>query len=95
MTIKENVEMILRKDVKSRGCDKRLIMLYWKDVDEVDFLNFEEEFISKSTSSESIRRVRQLIQEEGRYLPSDEIVLLRRLRRVKMKDSIVNNRDVI
>lgn len=95
MTIRENVEIILAVDEDSRGNDKRLIMLYWKDIDGVDFSKFESDFIEKATMPESIRRARQLIQEEGKYLPKDEIILKRRAKQYEMRDAIVNKREVI
>lgn len=95
MTIRDNVETILHADEESRGNDKRLIMLYWKQIDNVDFSKFESEFVEKATMPESIRRARQLIQEEGKYLPNDEIVLKRRARQSDMKNSIVKHREVL
>lgn len=95
MTIKENVESILLSDEESRGNDKRLIMLYWRDIDGINFSRFESEFTEKATMPESIRRARQLIQEDGRCLPSDDILLKRRKRQEEMKSSIITNREVI
>lgn len=94
-TIRENVEKILRLDELSRGDDKRLMVMYWEIIDEVDFSKFDKDFVEKATMPESIRRARQLIQEEGLYLPDDKIVLKRRLRQGKMKKAIVEEREVI
>lgn len=93
-TIRENVAMILSMSEKARGDDKTLLLLYWKWVDRIDFSNFEEEFMTKGTMAESIRRQRQILQEDGYYLPSEEIIEERRLRQKAMRKSIKENRTV-
>jgi hypothetical protein len=94
-TIRQNVEEILRKYEQARGDDKFLLLAYWKEIDGIDFSNFEHEFMTKGTMAESIRRQRQLIQEEGKYLPSEEIIEARRERQRAMRASIKNKRIAI
>lgn len=96
-TIKDNVEKVLARYPQSRNNDKLLILMYWKDIDGLSF-GSEPEFIdgviNKSTSTESIRRARQLIQEDGRFLPTDETVLARRMKKSRM-ESAIQNRQVV
>lgn len=92
LTIRQNVEIILSCDEQSRGDDKRLLLLYWRDIDGINFANFEEEFMTKGTMAESIRRQRQLIQEDGFYLPSEEIIEARKERQKEMRDYIKNRK---
>ncbi|MEH7209528.1 hypothetical protein V7094_25505 [Priestia megaterium] len=93
--IKDNVAMILSMSEKARGDDKTLLLLYWKWIDRIDFSNFEEEFLEKGTMAESIRRQRQLLQEDGHYLPSEDIIEERRLRQKSMRKSVKEHRMVI
>ena len=97
-TIRNKVEFILRYNPEARNCDKTLIFTFWKEFDEISMDNedsFKKGFIHNSTSTESIRRARQLIQEDGMYLPDDEIVMSRRRKQLKMNSEIVNNREVV
>jgi hypothetical protein len=82
-TIRENVEAILAAYPGTRNNDKELMLEYWETVDKVDLRN-RFDFIFFATSPESIRRARQLIQEEGRYLPDDKVVSIRRGRQQQM-----------
>lgn len=66
--IMESVKMILKKYPKTRNSDKLLQAYYWDEVDQIFMVGtmFMEDFISRATSAESIRRARQLIQAEAR-----------------------------
>jgi hypothetical protein len=81
-TVRQNVEAILAVFEEARADDKVLLVKYWKHIDKIDFSNFEREFMAKGTMAESIRRYRQSIQEDGLFLPSEEI-LQRRQRQAK------------
>lgn len=94
-TVKQNVESILSAVEDARNDDKLLLLFYWKTIDKIDFDNFGVEFIQKGTASESITRARRLIQQEGRFLPKDEVAEARRDREMGMRRSILNNREVI
>jgi hypothetical protein len=94
-TVKQYVEAILRKYEDARNDDKILQLLYWKLVDKIDFNNFPSEYVRKATPSESITRARRIIQEEGKYLPSDEVSEVRRNREMSMRRNIINNREVV
>jgi predicted NACHT family NTPase len=72
ITIKENVEQLLREDEKCRNDDMYLNLKYWKKFNnlELDLSIFE-----KLTKTESIRRSRQNIQnDEDKFPPTDPIV---------------------
>lgn len=94
-TIKQHVEDILSRYPDARSDDKLLQILYWKLVDKIDFSNFVSEFLQKGTPSESITRARRIIQEEGRFLPTDEVLESRRERQMIMRRSIINKREVV
>jgi hypothetical protein len=92
-TIRENVEAILAKHPSTRNNDKDLMLTYWEEIDNVELGN-RFEFIFFATSPESIRRARQLIQEEGSYLPDDEVIAKRRGRESQMVRA-VRHREVV
>lgn len=94
-TIKENVEAILALHEVARSSDKMLQLIYWRAVDKIDFKKFEFEYMEKATPSESITRARRIIQEEGRFLPTEEVADMRRSRETGMRESILNSREVI
>ncbi|MEK5036203.1 hypothetical protein MKY96_32660 [Paenibacillus sp. FSL R7-0302] len=97
-TVRQHVESILRDYPDTRSNDKLLTITYWKLIDRID-LGINEEafvaaFINSATMPESIRRARQLIQEEGLYLPDDATVANRRGRQAAMR-SAVRDREVV
>lgn len=98
-TIRQSVEAILRDYPDTRDCDKLLTLKFWELVEQIPMDNmydFKRGFIESETSLESIRRARQLVQEEGSYLPTKESVISRRRKRESsMKRNIVKNREVI
>ena len=65
------VERVLRDNPEARGDDKVLMLIIWKEQglkltdEQIDF------FRTHCLSPESIRRNRQLIQEGGRYRPTN------------------------
>lgn len=82
-TVKERVEYLLEKYPNARNSDLYLIILYLRKFTElgkyIKYIPYE--VIRKYDGvMESIRRARQKIQEEGRYLPTDPNVLKRRRR---------------
>lgn len=76
-TVKGNVEKLLERNPDSRNSDKYLIYLYVHEVLGVP-ITYEQWQKISGVSFESIRRVRQKIQEEGRYLPTDPEVARKR-----------------
>lgn len=93
-TIKNNVEQIFLQHEKARSNDKLLMLLYWKNIDKIDMTS-ESSFVERATTPESIRRARQLIQEEGLLLPSEDVVARRRGRQKAMRNAIVQERRVV
>lgn len=96
-SIRHNVEKILGSYPETRNDDKKLILKYWQLYDKIPMDNIESfklGFINSSTSTESIRRARQLIQEEGKFLPTDEMVAIRRWKKSKMENAI-KEREVV
>ncbi|MCY7948043.1 hypothetical protein P8891_06130 [Bacillus atrophaeus] len=93
-TLRQKVESILAQSERARNNDRYLLYYYWKHYDKVNFKNFATEFIRKATSAESITRMRRMIQDEGKFLPTDEVQTLRRSREREMRKA-VKRRDVI
>ena len=82
-TVKERVEYILRKYPNARNSDLYLTIIYLRKFTELGgYIRYiPYEVIRKYDGIfESIRRTRQKIQCEGRYLPTDPEVLRRRRR---------------
>ena len=72
MRIKEQVESILKYDPASRNSDKRLLVVYMQKAG----MNLTPEQIEKFKdlpSTETIRRIRQKLQEQGKYPAKEEI----------------------
>ena len=82
-TAKERVEFLLGRYPKARECDLYLLILYLRRFTElgkyIKYIPYE--VIKKYCGvQETIRRVRQKVQEEGRFLPTDPEVLRKRRR---------------
>jgi hypothetical protein len=92
-TVRENVEKLLREIPATRSNDKLLMLTYWEDIDGIEIGN-RFDFVFRATSPESIRRARQLIQSEDKYLPSEKVVAIRRGRQSGMIQA-VRQREVI
>lgn len=89
LTIKDRVLMILEQHPETRNDDKKLIFKYLLETGQIKrgkygyFFNYNQ--IPDLTSFESIRRVRQLIQNKyGLYLPTDLVREHRELERAEM-----------
>lgn len=100
--VKSNVAFILENYPKARNCDKYLTLKYWEIFDKLPLndtslvKDFKFAFVNNSTSTESIRRSRQLLQQEGLYPPTDTSVIeSRKKRQALFKDSIIKERQVI
>lgn len=86
LSITENVRELLAKFPETRENDRILFSYYWALIDEVDFSSFDsflETFVN-ATQPATISRSRQRINYEAkenqeRYLPRDETVIIRRL----------------
>lgn len=96
--VRKNVETLLRDYPETRNSDKLLTILYWKHFDKVDTSSEEKFFISfmhQSTSTESIRRARQIIQEDGLYPPTDiDVIEKRQCKQLRMRRA-VKEREVV
>jgi len=79
-SVKERVEWLLKNHPETRNDDRYLIILYLRYFTPMrKYMKFVPYSVIKDLPSfESIRRVRQLIQEEGKYLPTDPEVRRRR-----------------
>jgi len=79
-SVKERVEWLLKNYPETRNDDRYLIILYLRYFTPMrrylDFVPYK--VIKDLPSFETIRRVRQLIQEKGKYLPTNPEVMRRR-----------------
>jgi len=85
-TILSNTETAIRYILahypEARNNDKLLMLLYWELADKINIpKEFRQAFLYRATHPETIRRMRQKIQEQGDYLPRQEILELRQKRR--------------
>lgn len=72
MKISQQVENILRAVSITRSSDKELFLVYMNKFG----MNLSEEqqaTFRRMPSLETVRRTRQLIQEQGKYLPTAEV----------------------
>lgn len=75
---KKIVEEILRVDKRSRNNDLWLILMIWQKKQHID-LKIDYNDIPKMINPETIRRMRQVIQnDEENFLPDDPMVLTKR-----------------
>lgn len=86
------VEKILQTDAWSRDSDKRLILEVLRSLG-AD-LDIAQEDIIMSVSFESIRRTRQKLNEQGKYLGSEAVRKERKMKSYEVQQSIKNTSDV-
>ncbi|MFL1677608.1 MULTISPECIES: nucleotide excision repair endonuclease [Bacillales] len=67
-TKKEKVEYILQHYPETRVTDRLLVLTYWRHFDNITKIDD----CVKATSSETITRLRRLLNENGKYVVSDE-----------------------
>jgi hypothetical protein len=82
-----NVEEVLKTEELARGNDNWLLFKYWVRFDGLNIYFFYYDCVKNLTSAESITRARRKIQETGRYLPDDPLILIRR----RVKAQVVRN----
>jgi len=88
-TVKDRVEWILSKFPSARNSDTMLQFIYLRTFEGINIPYVEWEKISK-LSLETVRRMRQKLQEEGKYLPTDPAVIERRKRLEKKYRGTIN-----
>lgn len=76
--LSNQIERILANDPRTRDSDKELIIqvLEWLGA---EFTPRQLEVL-RQINFESVRRVRQKLQEQGKYMPSPEVARQRRLK---------------
>lgn len=72
MKISERVENILRASTKARNSDKELLVIYMQKSG-MELNPKQIEIFKSMPSMETIRRIRQKLQEQGKY-PADSVV---------------------
>ena len=78
ISVKDRVEELLSQDERARNDDVYLIFLYWRTFQGLNLDPIEASTVLRHT--ETIRRCRQSIQEEGLYPPTDPEVIEKRSR---------------
>lgn len=88
-TIKEVVREVLEESPKARNSDKLLILQCLRKMGFKIYVDYRE--LSAMPSWESLRRCRQVIQnEEGLYLPDEDIDELRFKKEEEMKGELLS-----
>lgn len=86
MRLAHMVEDKLKYNRKYRNSDRELIISILDDMG-FGFTQHQKELF-KSISVESIRRIRQKLQEQGKYLPDQEIATERRFKAMQMQQNL-------
>lgn len=92
-TVKERVEYLLEKYPDARNSDLYLTILYLRRFTELGrYIKYIPYDVIKKYDGvfETVRRTRQKIQEEGRFLPTDPDVLRRRKKLAEKFRRVVN-----
>jgi hypothetical protein len=87
MRVKDKVERVLSLKPETRDNDKLLMLYVWQ----IEGLNLSENQLKKwkeVSSPESIRRMRQKMQEDGMYRASEKVEEQRYQMYVETKDAI-------
>lgn len=87
MRVKDKVERVLSQKPETRDNDKLLMLYVWQ----IEGLNLSDSQLKKwkeVSSPESIRRMRQKMQEEGKYRASEEVEQKRYEMYTETKDAI-------
>jgi len=67
--IKQNVRILLQKYPETRDCDLKLVAMYWSNFDECHAsVTINQIYNGHVTHFESIRRIRQKLQEQNEDL---------------------------
>ncbi|MEM1983327.1 MAG: hypothetical protein QXZ63_06675 [Sulfolobales archaeon] len=96
-TVKERVEYILEHYPETRNSDFLLIIVYLRLFTPLGkFIKYIPYRLIKKFEGlfETIRRCRQLIQAEGRYLPTDPKVLEARKKKERRLRKLLGGRDL-
>jgi hypothetical protein len=87
---KDKVAQILEKYPATKGDDRLLQFYFYKEFEpdkvKLSFKKFK--MLMLMTSPETIRRVRQKLNEEGKFLPTDKTILKRRRRESIVRQNI-------
>lgn len=86
MTIKKKIENILNDYPITRNSDIELILRIW-ELEGIHFNPRTRAMIKECTSPETIRRVRQKLQEGGKYLADKPVEKQRNLLEIKHRQA--------
>lgn len=84
--IDQRVEWCLREHPETRNSDKELILKVWSELG-LNLSYQQEQKFRELPSTESIRRVRQKIQAEGRYTAIDRVRRERKFKSMVMQQN--------
>lgn len=90
MTIKQRVEAILKVSRMARNSDTELQIIYMQKSG-MNLTEQQQQVFRDLPSMETIRRIRQKLQEEGKYLADAEVEQARYNKFVETKQSINSN----
>lgn len=72
MTIQDRVENILKVSDKARNSDRELMLIYMQKSG-MELTSKQMEVFRNMPSMETIRRIRQKLQEQGKYPASEQV----------------------
>ena len=85
--VKDVVRECLESDVKCRNSDKWLTVKVLQKMGYNIYIDYTQ--LAQMPSFESIRRTRQKFQENGEFMPMDEIFIERRRQEYQMRMAMV------
>lgn len=87
MRVKDKVARVLSTNTQARDNDKLLMLQVW-EIEGFFLTDNQKKAFMKSSSPESIRRMRQKMQEEGKYRASEVVEQKRYELYTETKDAI-------
>lgn len=88
MNVTDRVRNILRASELARNYDRELLLIYMEKSG-MELTERQKRIFREMPSFETIRRIRQKIQEEGHFLPNVAVGRARKLRGYVMRQNIV------
>lgn len=87
MTTTQQIETVLRERVQTRSDDKMLILAVWEELG-LKLTKEQIEVFYDLPSTETIRRVRQKLQEQGKYLATKEVQQFREVKSQEVQQTV-------
>jgi hypothetical protein len=94
--VEARIRYILSHFQRARDSDKHLMLIYWRLFDRLPISReFEEAFLARATTPETITRARRLVQSGGDYPPSPPVREGREARRRALRRALGGQRTLL